>query len=271
MQNLRGCHEHLAIAEKWHLGVTSVNKSYNQSLCLARISDVLEGKSRMPEYIRPQKEHVALITLSAQRDYILPSSPIRASGLSRAIPAMSKLVQGFRDRLAPVYHSIRLYKTDGSNVDLCRRTAVEEGLRIFMPGSLGAELVDEIQPEGAEVRINPDILFEGKLQQIGDNESIFYRPRWGAFHDTPLEEELRGRGVNTLVLCGFSFTTATRATIYEASARDFRVIVVPDALCNATEQGLRELGRMGVYLMDTDELLSWLNDPREDSEKDKAA
>ena len=225
----------------------------------------------MPEYIRPQKDHVALITLSAQRDYILPSSPIRASGLSRAIPAMSKLVQGFRDRLAPVYHSIRLYKTDGSNVDLCRRSAVEEGLRIFMPGSLGAELVDEIQPEGAEVRINPDILFDGKLQTIGDNEAIFYRPRWGAFHDTPLEEELRGRGVNTLVLCGFSFTTATRATIYEASARDFRVIVVPDALCNATEQGLRELGRMGVYLMDTDELLSWLNDPREDNEKDQAA
>ncbi|MFD2205184.1 cysteine hydrolase family protein [Kiloniella antarctica] len=225
----------------------------------------------MPEYTRPQKDHVALITLSAQRDYILPSSPIRASGLSRAIPAMTKLVQGFRDRLAPVYHSIRLYKTDGSNVDLCRRSAVEEGLRIFMPGSLGAELVDEIQPEGAEVRINPDILFDGKLQTIGDNEAIFYRPRWGAFHNTPLEEELRSHSVNTLVLCGFSFTTATRATIYEASARDFRVIVVPDALCNATEQGLRELGRMGVYLMDTDELLSWLNDPREDSAKTQAA
>ncbi|WP_085904587.1 cysteine hydrolase family protein [Kiloniella majae] len=225
----------------------------------------------MPDYIRPQKDHVALISLSAQRDYILPSSPIRASGLSRAIPAMEKLVQGFRDRLAPVYHSIRLYKTDGSNVDLCRRTAVEEGLRIFMPGSLGAELVDEIQPEGKEVRINPDLLFDGKFQEIGENESIFYRPRWGAFHDTPLEDELKARGVNTLVLCGFSFTTATRATIYEASARDFRVIVVPDALCNATEQGLHELGRMGVYMMETDELLSWLRDPRENGESEKAA
>lgn len=223
----------------------------------------------MPEYTRPQKEHAALITLSAQRDYTLTSSPIRTSGLSRAVPAMQKLVQGCRERAVPVYHSIRLYKTDGSNVDNCRREAVEEGLRIFMPGSLGAELIQEIQPEGCDVRINPDLLFDGRFQEIGENESIFYRPRWGAFHGTPLEDELRQRGVNTLIICGFSFTTATRATLYEASARDFRVVVVPDALCNATEEGLQELGRMGVYLMDAEEAVSWLGDPV--AKEDKAA
>ncbi|MCZ4282986.1 cysteine hydrolase [Kiloniella laminariae] len=225
----------------------------------------------MTEYLRPQKDHAALITLSIQRDYILPSSPIRASGLSRVIPTMTRLVQGVRERDVPLYHSIRLYKPDGSNVDLCRRSAVEEGLRIFMPGSLGAELVDEIQPEGEEVRINPDILFDGKFQEIGPDESIFYRPRWGAFHGTSLEQELRSRGVDSLILCGFSFNTATRATIYEASARDFKVVVVPDALCNASEQGLEELGRMGVYLMEADEVLSWLGTPKQNGKEDRAA
>jgi len=33
---------------------------------------------------------------------------------------------------------------------------------------------------------------------------------------------------------------------------------VPDALCNATDEAVQELARMGVYLMDTENCLSWM-------------
>ncbi|WP_343563238.1 cysteine hydrolase family protein [Kiloniella sp. b19] len=213
----------------------------------------------MPEYTAPLKDSAALITLSAQRDYTLPKSPIRASGLKRALPALSLLVHGCRDKSLPIYHSIRLYRPDGSNVDVCRRRDVENGLRVFMPGSMGAELIPEALPEDDTHRIEAEHLMAGEFQTIGNREKIFYRPRWGAFHGTNLEEELKAQGITTLILCGFSFTTATRATVYEASARDFRVVVVPDALCNASDAALSELGRMGVYLMESEQVVSWLD------------
>jgi len=46
----------------------------------------------------------------------------------------------------PIVHVIRLYSKDGSNVDLCRRKAIENGKHLVIPGSDGAELIDELKP-----------------------------------------------------------------------------------------------------------------------------
>lgn len=211
----------------------------------------------MAYYCVPERSKAALLTVSAQQDFLRPGSPIKASGATRAKPALHRLVSGFRHQGVPILHSVRLYRPDGSNVDVCRRQAVEEGLRVLMPGSLGAEVLDELKPDPA-IRLNPDSLFKGQFQELGPREWAFYRPRWGAFHATDLESHLRDLGVTTLVLCGLSFATGVRATVFEASARDFRVVVVPDALGNSTECGVRELGRLGVYLMTSDNCLAWL-------------
>jgi nicotinamidase-related amidase len=211
----------------------------------------------MDDYCFPEKGKAALLTISAQRDFGRPDSPICARGIDRALPAMVRLVESFRRQSVPIFHSIRLYRPDGSNVEPCRRTAVEEGLRIFMPGSFGAELIDALKPD-PEVRLDPEVLLAGDVQDIGPNEFVFYRPRWGAFHNTPLEAELKSRGITTVVICGFSFSTGTRATVYEASARDFRIVVVPDAICSGSDAAMAELGRLGVYLMQSDSCCPWI-------------
>lgn len=211
----------------------------------------------MPHYCVPEKGKAALLCISAQRDFVTPGSPVRACGAHAAIPRMAMLLDCFRDHGAPIYHSVRLYKPDGSNVDACRRAAVEEGQRFLMPGSLGAELIEDLKPSHG-VRLDPEILLAGGFQEIGRREYVHYRPRWGAFHNTRLEDRLRAQDVNTLVICGFSFSTGGRASVYEASARDFRIVVVPDALCNATEEGVQELGRIGIYLMDTANCVAWM-------------
>jgi len=211
----------------------------------------------MANYCVPDKGKAALLCISAQRDFITPGSPLRASGTRSALPNMKRLVEAFRAQGAPIFHSVRLYKADGSNVDACRRQAVEEGMRILMPGTLGAELIDDLQPS-ADMRLDPELLFSGEFQEVAGNEFVHYRPRWGAFHDTALEAKLREQEVTTLVICGFSFSTGGRASVYEASARDFRIILATDALCNATEDSVRELGRIGVYLMDSANCLSWM-------------
>ncbi|MDX1401875.1 MAG: isochorismatase family cysteine hydrolase [Kiloniellales bacterium] len=211
----------------------------------------------MTEYCLPERDKVALVTISAQNDFIRPGSALCANGHKRALKPLENVVKAFREGRAPIFHSVRLYRPDGSNVEACRRSAFDEGLRVLMPGSIGAEVISTLKPD-PEVRLDPEILFDGGFQELGVNEKVFYRPRWGAFHETRLGAELETLGITTIVICGFSFSTGTRATIYEASARDLRIVLVPDAVCNSTEAGIAELGRIGVYLMSSDYCVNWV-------------
>ncbi len=214
----------------------------------------------MPDYTLPQRSKVALLTINAQRDFTQKGSPLRTSGVTQAIGGVTKLVQGFRQYDLPIIHALRLYRPDGSNVDICRRQMVEEGLRVLMPGTQGAELIDELRVDRNQ-RLDAEGLLEGEFQSLAKHEWAFYRPRWGAFYGTKLEEHLRGLGVSTIVVCGFNFTTSGRATIYDAGARDFRVVLASDAISNASEDGLKELGRIGVYLMTVENCLGWVGGP----------
>jgi nicotinamidase-related amidase len=58
--------------------------------------------------------------------------------------------------------------------------------------------------------------------------------------------------VNTVAVCGCNFPNCPRATIYEASERDFRVAVVTDATSGLYERGLRELENIGVEPVSVD-------------------
>jgi nicotinamidase-related amidase len=170
---------------------------------------------------------------------------------------MVRLVEGFRQRGRPIVHVVRLYRCDGSNVELCNRASIEEGQRIVMPGTLGAELVDGLKPDQQQ-RLDCIQLLEGKLQELGRHEWIMYKPRWSAFYQTQLEEHLRRLGVTTLVVSGCNFPNGPLATVYAASNRDFRIVLATDAVSGANDVALAELARIGVYLMTSDQCLAWL-------------
>lgn len=212
----------------------------------------------MQEYTAPERDRVALLTVNCQEDFAKKGSTLRAQGVARARPALRSVTKTFRAAGMPVFHSVRLYRPDGTNVDVFRRRIVEEGLRVLMPGTFGAELIEEVKPE-PDLRLDPDYLLTGGFQEIGPQEWVFYKSRWGAFHDTALDQRLEELGITTLVICGFNFTTSGRATVYEAGARDFRQILVTDALSGAQEESLHELGRIGVYLMTAAHCHDWLN------------
>jgi nicotinamidase-related amidase len=208
-------------------------------------------------YLAPDKEHAALVIIDTQQDFTLPGAPVEIPGTLAALPQMQRLVRAFRSRGKPIVHVVRLYLPDGSNVDLCRRRAVQAGKVMVAPGTDGAEIMRELKP-GPEVRLDADLLLSGRFQAIGPREWIMYKPRWGAFYQTNLEEHLRGLGVNTIVLCGCNFPNCPRSTIYEASERDFKIVLVTNAISGLYDRGREELANIGLTLMDTEESLAWL-------------
>jgi nicotinamidase-related amidase len=165
------------------------------------------------------------------------------------LPRIAALAAAFRAAGRPIVHLVRLYRSDGSNVDLCRRAAVQGGAQILAAGSSGSQLAPGVVDRGGSFTLAADELLDGRAQEVGPGEVVMYKPRWGAFYGTPLEDHLRGQDVSTIVFCGCNFPNCPRTSIYEASERDFRVVLADDAISGLYEQGRDELRGIGVRLM----------------------
>jgi len=79
------------------------------------------------------------------------------------------------------------------------------------------------------------------------------KPRWDAFYATALEQHLRALNIDTLVVCGCNLPNCPRATLFGASNRDFRTILVRDATSRVTPERLADLALMGTEVMGVDE------------------
>jgi nicotinamidase-related amidase len=205
-------------------------------------------------------ENAVLLTIDTQNDFTLPNSPFGITGTFDIVPKMRQVLHAFRIAGKPIIHAIRIYNPDGSNVDLCRRRAVADlGNKLVIAGTQGAELVNELKPSSSsKVRLDTELLLKGILQEVASKEWIMYKPRWGAFYATPLENHLRKLNTNTVVICGCNFPNCPRTTVYEASERDFRVVLISDATSNTYERGLHELDKIGVELMTADDCVDSL-------------
>jgi len=195
---------------------------------------------------------MALITIDTQNDF-LKGQPCEIPGTSEILPQMRDLVDTFRRARLPVIHVVRLYKPDGSNAELCRRSAIEQGAVIVCPGTPGAELAPPLLP-AQNLRLDCELLLSGAFQLLGPQEWAMYKPRWGAFFRTALEEHVLTLGVTSLAFAGCNFPNCPRTSIYEASERDFRIVLVEDAISGLYDRGHDEMKNIGVTVITSRQL-----------------
>jgi len=88
---------------------------------------------------------------------------------------------------------------------------------------------------------------------------VIFKPRWGAFFQTPLEELLRNEAATTIAVAGCNFPNCPRATMYEASERDLRVVLAHDATSGVYDRGLAEVRAIGVDVASTAEMVAGLS------------
>ena len=88
---------------------------------------------------------VFFLPLTFNCDSTVENALLEIKGTLEGVPFIQKLVQAFRDDQKLIIQVVRLYRQDGSNVDLCRRSIVESGKQTVAPGSDGSDLMSELK------------------------------------------------------------------------------------------------------------------------------
>lgn len=205
----------------------------------------------------PLWESSALVTIDVQRD-TLDGQPLEVPGTSAALPRIAKLCEAYRSAGLPIVHVLRLYSADGSNAERSRRAVASGPVPVFRPGTSGRSLAPEILPPGSGP-LDDDALLAGELHELGPHEVAMYKPRWGAFYETPLHQHLQALGVTTAVFAGCNFPNCPRTSVYEASERDYRVGLASDATSGLYDRGTTELKGIGIHLLTTPEIATLLD------------
>ncbi len=211
---------------------------------------------RTDPHLSPDFASSALITIDVQRDF-LSEADHGVAGTTEILPELGKLARDFRKARRPIVHVVRLYRAGGEDADRSRRKLLSRGVSLVRPGTDGAEPAPEVLPAGSP-GLDAAHLLEGSPQELGDDEHALFKPRWGAFYRTDLDDLLRSRGVDTLVVAGCNLPNCPRATLVEGSERDYRLVLALDAVFGYDEQAGDELAAMGVSVLTTEEVATGL-------------
>jgi nicotinamidase-related amidase len=105
--------------------------------------------------------------------------------------------------------------------------------------------VDEsmpLPPEGVPAAAMEIVPGAGK--QPGD--LLITKRHWGAFAGTDLEQELRSRGVDTVVLCGIATNMGVESTLRQGTGLGFAFVVAEDA-CSSTSAEAHEWAFKNIF------------------------
>lgn len=193
----------------------------------------------------------ALVVIDVQVDFCSPEGVLGQQGIDMGVlePSLRKIEQllaAARSRRLQVALARVVTRAESDS----RALKLLHARKGYPEGSL--ELCREGTPGVDYYRIAP---------QPGDIE--VKKLLYSSFHGTDFEQQLRARGIENLVVCGYSTDCCIDATVREAFHRDFNVFIVADA-SNTYDPGqhahcLEALAMNCALLTDTDALLSVWN------------
>ncbi len=181
----------------------------------------------------------ALIIIDMQNDFVLPGAPVCVAGAYATVPCIKRLLDFFRTQRWPVFHVIREYRADGSDIELTRLDGFLNQKPYAVPGTEGCNIVAELTPVEGEYRI--------------------IKNRFSGFMNTELDFMLRRIGATHLVICGTQYPNCIRTTIFDALAYGYPVINITDATSAQTPQiaeaNITDLRNIGVECVTLQEFL----------------
>lgn len=188
--------------------------------------------------MKPNPTRSALILIDMENGFVDHRGGHCIKGAQATVPACARALDLARSKGIPVFFVKRVYRSDGSDVELTRYAAWKAGGRACMPASQG--------PNSAQA---PD----GLRPQPGDYTII--KPRWSAFFQTELDLILRRLDIRTVILAGTTTPNCVRTSCYDAIALEYNAVVLTDCCSSQTEEiqrvNLEDMERAGAILMDS--------------------
>ena len=171
--------------------------------------------------LRLDPKTTAAIAIDMHRGHLDPAVatlPLPAERCGPVVKRAAALFEALRALDVPVIHVVTEYRDAGEIGANPFWKAVHDDpakarrgiLRHNLAGSHGTEIIPEL--------LDPrDRVVRGKK-------------RYSAFHATDLEFVLRRLGADTVILAGINTTTCVLCAGFEATNRDFRVVIAVDAV-----------------------------------------
>ena len=66
------------------------------------------------------------------------------------------------------------------------------------------------------------------------NDLLITKRQWGAFYGTALDQQLRRRGIKTIILCGIATNFGVESTARDAWERNYELVFAEDAMAGMT-------------------------------------
>ena len=161
------------------------------------------------------QRHHALLIIDMQHDFAVPGGACEVPGAHATIPAVRRVLLRYRELGLPVFHVVREYRADGSDVEITRQRALAEKPMV-VPGTPGVRIVPGLEPEDGEYRI--------------------VKQRFSAFMFTELDLILRRKGVTDLTVTGTQLPFCLRTTLFDGLCLGYRMTLLTDATSSRTAE-----------------------------------
>ncbi len=130
-------------------------------------------------------------------------------GVAALVPRLRRLLDAARARGASVVYSRLAFAPGGADSGPMGKfwEPIACGA-ILTKDTQGAEICNELEPKAGD--------------------AVMIRNRYSAFFNTELDEVLRKKGIENLVICGYSTNFCCDSTARDANFRDYNTIVLED-------------------------------------------
>ena len=200
---------------------------------------------KISAHIDPHRS--VLLIIDMEKAFVNPGAALWIRGAMETVPRIAAVIEEAREAGIQVIWIKRVYKADGSDMELSRRRDLfsRELYGVLAPESTGLNSIEE--PEGLERK--PD-------------EKVIIKPRFSAFFHTELDEFLRGKGIDTVLLAGTTTPNCIRCTCYDAISLDYRCIVLEPCCSSQTPEiqaaNIEDMERVGAEIIREESFLPML-------------
>jgi len=186
----------------------------------------------------------ALLIIDMQHDFAVPGGACEVPGAHATIPVIRKVLNRFRDLCLPVFHIVREYRSDGSDVEISRQEALS-ARPMVVPGTPGARIAPGLEPIDGEYRI--------------------VKQRFSAFMFTELDLILRRKGITHLTVTGTQLPFCLRATLFDGLCLGYHMTLLTDASSSRTREihqaNIQDIRDAGMACVSAEEYLRGLGSP----------